>query len=174
MKLNKRTSIYFDAGRFKDYTTFIPLLMRMLPETDGPVLELGGGFFSTPLLHWMCKEQKRRLVTYEKDPVYYELCRKFRSRYHSVRSVEDWKTLEVDGEWSIVLIDHDGFRDGMRAYSAKYFKDKADYIILHDTERPEVYGYDSIFPEFKYIYHWTACKPWTSVVSAKKEIPKWE
>lgn len=170
MELNE---LHFDIKRFKDYSTFMPLLLRILNATDGPVLELGGGFFSTPFLHWVCKEQDRKLVTYETNEAYFELCRKYRSKEHSIRKVDDWDNLKVKGNWSVALIDHDGFRDGKRASSAWYLQDKVDFIVLHDTERPEVYKYDEIFPKFKYRYTYKNCRPWSTVVSNLKRIPEW-
>ena len=43
----------------------LPVLIKMVLMTDGPILELGTGFFSTPVLHWLCAEKKRKLVSYD-------------------------------------------------------------------------------------------------------------
>jgi len=165
--------LYFEERTFKNYTTFIPLLLRVMAITKGKVVELGGGLYSTPLLHWMCKEQHRRVRTYERDPQYYELCRRFVSPTHEVIKVEDWSTQRIPGKFSVVLVDHDGFKDDTRAMSALSLKDRVEFIILHDTNHPEYYGYKKIYPQFKYRYTWKEEKPWTTVVSNLREMP-WE
>ena len=34
--------------------THLPVLMDIVSKTDGPILEIGTGVFSTPYLHWAC------------------------------------------------------------------------------------------------------------------------
>jgi hypothetical protein len=51
----------------------LPLLMKLLDQTNGPVLELGMGLFSTPFLHWACYEKKRSLVSYENKKDFYDM-----------------------------------------------------------------------------------------------------
>lgn len=151
----------------KEYTTFIPVLLKVMEATRGPVLELGSGVFSTPLLHWLCAEKRRELWTFEESSEYFEFAKKFQSRTHHVRQVQSWDFLkELDGEWSVALIDqlHD------RGKTAEMLKDKVDYIILHDSEAPEIYGYDKVYDQFKYRHDWKFCKPWTTVVSNKQKL----
>lgn len=145
----------------KEVSTFMPVLIRAVLLSSGPVLELGAGMFSTPLLHWLCAESGRPLVTYEKDPEYYEFARKFTSRTHNIRLVDNWNKIDIKTHWSVVLVD----QDSERGKTAILLKDSADFIILHDSEHPELYGYDKVYPHFKYIYHWKFCKPYTTVIS---------
>ena len=134
--------------------------------TDGPVLELGSGLFSTPLLHWLCAESRRRLLTFEDVREYYDFARQFSSKTHTIHFVRDWDKIDISREWDVVLIDHPVKR---RYVDAIRLKDNAKYIILHDTDRHD-YRYDEVWPHFKYIYHWKFGMPWTSVVSNYKEI----
>ena len=53
------------GAEFDCYSTHRPVLVKILAITDGPVLELGCGWGSTPLLHKLCKEQNRMLITVE-------------------------------------------------------------------------------------------------------------
>ena len=55
------------------YGSYIPALLTALGKVDGDVLELGSGLYSTALLHWICLEQKRKLITYENDQRYFDL-----------------------------------------------------------------------------------------------------
>jgi hypothetical protein len=154
----------------KDYTTHMPMLIKVVQMTSGPVLELGAGVFSTPLLHWLCAESGRRLDTYEDVADCYHFAHKFRSRNHRIHFVEDWDAVEFAGHWDVVFIDH---TTGRRSVDALRLKDKADYIILHDSEAEKHYGYDKVWPEFRYIYHWKNCQPWTTVVSNLKDVSRW-
>ena len=157
----------------KSYSTFIPMLLRAMSITDGPVIELGSGPSSTPLLHWLCKEQKRRLFTYEKDPDFYRVFRRFRSGYHSISLVESWAEFNTRRSWSVALIDHDIEEENARAKTALRLRNKADFILLHDSDHEDLYGYGKIYDKFKYKYTWKFARPWTTVVSNLKEMP-WE
>jgi hypothetical protein len=56
-----------------DYGTHIAPLLTAVLATDGPVLELGCGDFSTPLLHAICAKQNRLLVSTDTDKAWLEL-----------------------------------------------------------------------------------------------------
>ena len=151
----------------KGWTTHIPMLLKAVQMTKGSVLELGSGPFSTPLLHWLCAGSNRRLITYEADKNYFKDSSGFRSRNHSIRFVEDWDEIDFGtGHWDVAIIDNERWR---RKIEPIRLKDKVDYMVIHDTNRSD-YGYDKIWPHFKYIYHWKFCKPWTSVVSNFKDL----
>ncbi len=150
------------------WSSFIPTLIKAVQNTDGPILELGSGLFSTPLLHWLCAEQGRSLSTYEDTQEYYRFARKFRTETHEIKFVTDWDKEDFDKEkWSIVLIDHTAKR---RTIDALRLKSHAQFIILHDTQEVSWhhYGYKKLWSKFKNIYHWEydlANLPRTSVVS---------
>ena len=75
--------------------------------------------------------------------------------------INDWGTIDTQTHWSVVLVDQDADRDR----TAIMLKDTADYIILHDSEAEKLYGYDKVYPHFKNIFHWTFCRPHTTVIS---------
>lgn len=145
----------------------MPMLIKCVEISDGSVLEFGAGLFSTPLLHWLCFG--RKLITYEDNLSYYKFAKKFTSRNHTIRFVKDWNKIDLGKHWGVVLIDHISER---RSVDAIRLKDKADYIVLHDTQSND-YKYNEVWKHFKYRYDWKACKPWTSVVSNFKDISKW-
>lgn len=148
----------------KEWSTHMPLLIKIVQQSQGTVMEIGSGIFSTPLLHWLCRN--RKLITYENIPEYYDFARKFKSRYHSIRFINNWNELnKIKKHFGVVFIDH----DGDRADTAIKFKDKADYIIIHDSNVNR-YGYEKIWKQFKYRYDWKDCKPWTSVLSNFDEL----
>lgn len=161
-------NIKIKVDTIKLWTTHMTCLIKVLLNSKGPVLEVGGGPFSTPLLHWMCKMQNRKLVTYENEPTFYELCRRFKSPLHRVRFIENWDTMDFKTHWGVVFIDH--HPDERRVKDVINFKDKADFIVIHDTEKEKKYRWDKAWPLFEYVHHWKECKPYTSVVSNYKNL----
>lgn len=153
------------------WSSYFPVLIKAVQNTDGPILELGSGLFSTPLLHWLCAEKGRKLVTYEDTQEYYRFARRFRTETHEVNFVTDWDKESFNKtKWDVVLIDHGVKR---RVKDILRLKNCAKYIVIHDTE-DKIYGYDKIWSKFKYVYHWKFCTPWTSVVSNKKTLKIFE
>ncbi len=155
----------------KAYSTHNPFLIEYVQKTTGPVLELGSGVFSTPLLHWLCRN--RDLYTYENNPEYYHFARKFRSKFHRIRPIDKWEDLKPDKHYSIVFIDFSAKGSIKRGEMAIRFKDHADFIILHDTEPPreKEYGYDKVWKHFRYRRDWKECSTWTSVLSTFNKCP---
>jgi len=154
----------------KEWSTYLPMLIKCVQATDGPVMELGAGVFSTPLLHWLCEEKGRKLVTYENVEKFYVFAKCYESKTHVVQKVDNYDEIDTESHWSVVLVDHDATR---RMMDTIRLKRSADYLILHDTHH-EVYRYRHVWHHFKYIYHWKFCKPWTSVVSNFCEVdPNW-
>lgn len=141
----------------KEYSTHIPMLIKAVQMTNSAVLELGAGLYSTPLLHWLCAESGRKLVTYEDNPKYFEWLKEYQSETHSIIDNLNFP----ESRWSVVFIDN-GIDE--REKCAIRFKDSADLIVLHDTESDQ-YGYQNVFPHFKFRYDWKFCKPWTTIVS---------
>ena len=154
----------------------LPILIKVLQLSYGPVLEIGMGLNSTPVLHWLCKEAGRELLSLENDPKWLEPNKAFEEGLHRVEFVSDWDKAPIflpdeDRRWSVVLIDH---RPALRRrIEALRLKDRADYIILHDSE-PEIdrfYRYSGIYKHFKYQYDFTIVgKPHTTVLSNFEDV----
>jgi len=154
----------------RPYITYIPPLLKALEATKGDILELGMGF-STAFLDALCKESKRRIVSYENDIEWYEENRMYQSEYHDIILTNDWSTIPIeDRKWGVVLVDH---RPAVRRrVEAKRVKDCADIVVLHDSE-PEIdrfYRYSSLYKNFKYRYDYTVCKPNTTLLSNTLDV----
>jgi len=161
-----------NANLSKNYTTHMTMLVKVLLASKGDVIECGGGVFSTPLLHWICKDMDRELITYESDPEYYAFEHTFQSRQHRIRFVDDWDKIKIPDHASVVFIDH--HPPERRMIETLRFKDVADYIVIHDTERKSrEYNRPEVFAQFKYRYDWKDCRPYTSVVSNTIDVTKW-
>lgn len=143
------------------YATHLGPLIACMKKTSGPVLEMGMGLFSTPYLHYDCTVTKRKLLSVENDKGW---ARKFISsdfshylytnKYHQLEYVKSWDDPIIDQEWDVVLIDHSPSE--RRIVDVKRLKDKAQYIVIHDTnDRHEKdYHYSQIYPLFKYQRIW--------------------
>lgn len=153
------------------WSSHTAMLIKVLQHSEGPVLEIGGGLFSTPLLHWMCKEMDRKLITYENDRKYYGFIKDFNRGDHQTILVEDWNKIDIEStHWGMVFIDHSP--SIRRIKEAKRVANNADFIICHDTQPGEdkFYKYHWLWDKFKYIYHYEKASPRTSVLSNFKDL----
>jgi hypothetical protein len=157
----------------------LPVLMKIMGMSEGPVLELGMGLFSTSYLHWACFDKKRRLVSYENKKEFYELFNFNDEReigndygsYHEVKFVEnsDWDKIDLSGHWGVILIDHNPGK--RRKEEMRRLANDADYIVVHDTDEKNdwYYKYSKYFPLFK--YRWDSkIYPRTTVLSNFKDL----
>jgi hypothetical protein len=165
------------SPNYKECGTHIPVLLKVIPKTKGDVCEVGSGFNSTPLLHWLC--QDRKLVTYESDDGYYNFAKKFRSNNHRVVKVDDWSKIDYNRHYGVIFIDHTTSREKIngvrRQRGDDAIKFNADILILHDTEPESVenYKYAQVFKKYKYRCDWTNNKPNTTVLSNVIDVTKW-
>jgi len=157
----------------------LPIVMRLMAMTEGPVLELGMGLFSTPYLHWACYDSQRPLVSCENKKPFLDMFvfndkREVGNDYtfHEIVFVEnsDWDKIDVtDRHWSIVLIDHNpGPR---RREEMKRVANNADYVVVHDTDEKNdwYYKYAEYFPLFQNRYD-TEIYPRTTVLSNFRDL----
>lgn len=150
-------------------SSHMPVLLKVFSKTKGPILELGGGIYSTPLLHWLCFDAKRKLATYETDLEYYhKALKQYNSDFHTVNPIADWSKIPTKG-WKVVFIDN--LPKLERKENVKRFKD-ADYIIIHDTNPnwDYKYRYSEIFSLFKYRKDFKEYGVWTTVLSNRKKV----
>lgn len=127
----------------KNWTSHMPLLIKLILGTEGTVLEVGSGPFSTPLLHWLCSYTGRKLITYENVKSYYKFAKQFQSKYHSIRFIENWDDLPIE-KYSVVMIDHEPSE--RRVVDIERFAKHCKYMIVHDTEESmnHLYHFDKI------------------------------
>lgn len=151
--------------------THVPLLTRVFDISEGDVLEIGTGYFSTLLLHWLSTMSKRHVYSYESKDGWYQKALKYNKNYHHIVLCKNWESADfVNKHWGVVFVDHSP--EARRHVDVARLKDKADYIVIHDTspECDEIYQYSKIWPLFKYRYDYTKIAPNTSVVSNFKNL----
>lgn len=142
--------------------THFPVLAACVARTRGPVLELGAGEYSTPLLHLLCKD--RLLVTVEHDPAWLEKFRDTERSLHKLILVRNYDEAKVIEEiaWDVALVDHaPGTR---RVTEILRLKDRTRFIVVHDTDEPG-YHYEPVLAGFKYRYDYKRWIRWATVVS---------
>lgn len=136
------------------FASHLPILVQAIIKTDGKILEIGRGFYSSPILELTAKN---RLVSVEVDV-------RFHKENVSIL-LPNWSKETLfpftKDHYSVVFIDPGIFE--FRGEILKMFANCADFIICHDSDEPR-YNYD--FSQFKHEYHYTKIgKPWTTVVS---------
>ena len=163
------------TGYDPSWGSHIPVLVDVFNNSEGPVLELGTGPFSTPLLHALCVNSKRILVSYENHPEFFSMHAPFIEEFHQIKLVDDWDKTEIeDIRWGLAFVDHRPAE--RRKVETKRLMNSADYIVIHDSE-PKLmrhYRYDLIYPLFKYRLDYIlrpSCAH-TTVLSNLKDLTK--
>jgi hypothetical protein len=166
------------------WNSHVPLLKAALSAVTGPVIELGAGDGSTPLLHELCNGV-RPLVTMETSPEYLRRFERLSDygqagdHYHAFVAVSDWSMAPIERwfegkRWGVALVDHaPGER---RIHDIRRLAPICDLIVIHDTEPGQAragYGYDEIWSLFPHILHDTRLGTWTSVVSQTVDVTRW-
>ena len=167
--------IYFKPKHFKASDgSHLPILVRLVLATmaeGGPVLELGTGFFSTPMLHWLCAPTKRRLVSCESSDTFIAVANNYIADFHEVLLVKDWSQVDIESQhWSVVLVDH--APGPQRKIEIPRLVNNADYVVVHDTEpnSDKYYHYSEVMHLYKYRYRFDKVYPHTTVLSNLKDL----
>lgn len=127
-----------------DHCTHQPVLIATVRHLsiESNVLELGTGIGSTELLHMLCKD-KHNLMSVDHDS---EWLNRYEQQFECSNPLKDgshtFKLLQLDDilkdyeiintGWDLVFIDQGSWKS--REDCVLYFKDKAKYIILHDSD----------------------------------------
>lgn len=151
----------------KGWSTHIPVLIKLFGITDGPIMEIGTGVYSTPILHWLCHPTKRKLVSYENNADFIALAKEYKSSYHLIKYIDDYRNIIADCHYSIILIDH---AEHYRGETAVNLSHSADYIVLHDADRVRKNAYHLIPAAFQYYRNYEFVQPWTGVASNFKPL----
>lgn len=117
------------------YATHLEALVKHTLETaDYPILELGCGDYSTPVLAAIANAQGRRMLVQASDE-------SWAARYRDISGVEieivkwpEWKAPDPGyfGKWGVVLLDSEESTAGRLRLLPKLLG-KADVVLLHDA-----------------------------------------
>lgn len=137
------------------YSTFLPVLMEVMNRTEGDVLELGPGVFSTPVLHWMCETRERNLLSIENNKMWFKFCKEyFETKHHKFMLIKNWDDCKdaISKKWDVALVDHSPSE--RRIEEIKLLAENVKYIVVHDSDpwKDHKYHYSKIYSLFKYKY----------------------
>lgn len=125
------------------YGTHQRMLVKHLMRTTGPVVELGAGYYSTPILHEITQWQGRHLTTVDNNADWLNRFREFENDMHTLRLLQSWDQFGVEGKYGLAFVDHADPPSHPRWLQVLKLIPAAEVIIIHDTE-DVLYGYDQI------------------------------
>jgi hypothetical protein len=144
--------------------TLLPLMILAVNQTTGPVLEIGTGDASTPILHSLLRDTGRGLFSFDDNPDWVDRYDSLRAGWHRITKV-DYAKMEpwIDCRWGAVLLDHAPYH--CRVREAMRLKDIAEQIVIHDTNAEEGCAAAAVWEHFKYRVDDKRFLPWTTCVS---------
>lgn len=148
------------------YSTHITPLVTAIVNTDGPVLEMGCGDFSTPILHALCKN--RKLITAEHNKDWLDLFIDLESDRHIFKHVKSWD--DIAGNFDVVFIDH--APASRRIIDIERLRKTTKIFVIHDTEKEKFYKYEPLLSSFKFRYDYDRYIKKTTIVSDIINIQK--
>lgn len=183
--------------RMDDWATHVPALTACLAATTGPVLEVGAGIWSTPILHAACAPTRRHLLTMEGKPEWLARFLPMATPWHELRAVGDWTKWEVpcgpsllhwDGpaagspeagtrpgvalmrpaRWALAFVDH-GYAPRGPVVAA--LRGHADIVVMHDSEC-HYCGYTAGLAGYDWVYTHAHSPTWTTI-AGMGERPAW-
>lgn len=152
-----------------DYYSHYPVLAAAVVAGKGSVLELGCGYGSTMMLHYMCRSMGVTLVSYDTDGKWLD---KFRAGYegpgHRFVHVQDWAAEGLGfGMQGCVFVDC--APGNIRTPLIIQLAARARFIVAHDSERDHGtganYEYELAEPHFKYVTEFRRARPYTKIFS---------
>jgi len=141
--------------------THIPALVKAVMDSDGPILELGMGLFSTPVLHALAEDQGRELYSLENKGKILRHFKRFENENHHLVFVPDWDEIDIEREWGVALVDHEP--DERRQIELTRLSRWADYVVAHDSD-------GKTYSAFKYRLDYNKTRPNTVILSNKYEL----
>ena len=146
------------------YGTHIGLLTCAAMHTTGPILEIGCGDYSTPILHGICSKSNRKLVSVETKLDWFKKFKRFETSWHNVRfAKEEHETHKLQKRWGLVFIDGP---DPTRSSFVKLVAKISDVVLIHDTDL----GYRHNLRLYEFIHDEKVYNRWTTLASNNGEL----
>lgn len=156
------------------YGTHLPALLECVRRTTGPILELGVGAFSTPVLDALCQMSGRLLVSCETDGDYGAWAQAYARPNHPVLRLDSWDAAPIEArQWSVALVDHSP--DTRRVVEVERLAQRCECVVLHDSNGryEHHYHYSTIYPLFRWRWDDTHAEPSTTVLSNYLDLTGW-
>ena len=113
-------------------------LMACVTATEGPILEIGAGDWSTPFLHHYCACVNRALVTVEADKEWAKRYDNLATPFHRIIPepyMPALTSLLLEGRWAVALVD--GSPSETRVHQCLLLKYRTEFLIVHDYSGKE-------------------------------------
>jgi hypothetical protein len=114
----------------------LPLAVSGLVASEGDILEIGIGHYSTSVFRKIVKTQtKRKLISLELDKRWLRAFKYFNaSSFHELHHVTSDELMQYgnDKEWSVVFVDHE--ISELRHKNVIRFAKNAQIVVVHDAE----------------------------------------
>ena len=142
--------------RMDAYSTHIEALVNAALYTEGDILELGCGDYSTPVLSSIAKRLGVKLFVKSSSP-------DWANKYTSLADVEivDWETWKPVGKYGLVFLDNEQYtseRIKLLPMLAKVSK----VIVMHDADAAMTApDYEDLTSHFKFSTLYSIHKPYT-------------
>lgn len=189
---------YNKSNKNGNWGSHIPVLVTILNHTNGNILEMGSGYYSTPIIHQYASD-KRKILTVESDCKWLSMFKQFETSNHEFYCNNTFKynlTLNEllyrispnyidltyedknysNKKFDVAFIDH---APSLRRYKdIMQLRKNVKIFIVHDTDdtilNRIVFGHElqDLFTTFKYIYKTKNIKPETTVVSDVYDVKK--
>lgn len=147
------------------YGTHQRLLVRYMMQTIGPVIELGAGNYSTPILHEIAAAQGRHLTTVDNNPYWLNRFKIFENDGHALKLLQSWNDFQPES-YGLAFVDHADPPSHPRWLQVQKLLPVAGVIVIHDTE-DDLYGYAKLMGEIDVIDEDTTHKTHTRVIRRK-------
>jgi hypothetical protein len=148
------------------FATHQRLLVKYLMQTEGAILELGCGNYSTPLIHEIANAQGRAVLTLDSQQLWLSQFTHMRSESHRFQYVPNWGDWKTSEQYGLAFIDHAPAE--RRMPEIRKLLDRVDVFVMHDTEDP-AYNYDKVHFIMDHIETDTRSSPWTT--ASRGRIP---
>lgn len=159
-----------DEAMMDPYSSHLPLLVAAVTAMSGRVVELGAGWYSTPVLKAICGAQWRALLTIESDREWLRTLYDERSELHEGLIVANWQNdlhrYGSDLRCDVAFIDL--APAAHRASAIAVMRLWAKVIVVHDTETEQQHNYPGVEEQlkgFRYRIDDRRREPWTTAVS---------
>lgn len=116
---------------------FLNKLLELNNEDNLPILELGSGYGSTPILHKHCTENSIRLKTLDNNLSWLSKMQGeyAENEYHQYTKVHNWEeSLKelVNEKYFLVFVDQSPWE--ARTLSIELFKSISQFVMVHDCD----------------------------------------
>ena len=121
--------------------THLPYLAKLLQRIDGPILEMGSGFFSTPLLYWHTVMHGQPFRSYESKKSWAE------TMGHPVQFIQKWDHAIAVKDLADYVVLHDT-----------------------EDKHESTYRYSEVWPHFRNRIDFTDILPHTTILSNTQDL----